>query len=210
MSRLFLSSREIDFFNDIGKEIIKDVIFQKIYYYPISLEKSNIHRVYEESMKKVFENPIEIECIVDWQAPDIKTGQYGQDNTANITLHVASRDLLERNIEIQEGSYFTYGEEVYEITKVRNMRNIYGLVEYDDGIEVTGIRSRKDVFTVKPLGPTREDFDDPEATMQEFSQQRGMVEGDERDLVKENRIDPPEIQRPARVSKSGFVGEGDY
>lgn len=209
MSRLFISSREIDFINDIGKELIKDVIYQKIYYYPISLEKSNVHAVYEESIKKVFENPIEIECIVDWQAPDIKTGQYGQDNTANITLHVASRDLIEKNIEIQEGSYFTYGEEVYEITKVRNMRNIYGLVEYDDGIEITGIRSRKDVFTIKPPGPTREDFDDPEAVTQEFKQQRGMVEGDQRDMYKSGAIDPPEISKPARVNKSGFVGESD-
>ena len=34
MSRLFITQREINFISDITKEIIKDVVGQKIYYYP--------------------------------------------------------------------------------------------------------------------------------------------------------------------------------
>jgi hypothetical protein len=36
MGRLFISQREINFINDIAKEVVKDVIGQKIYYFPIS------------------------------------------------------------------------------------------------------------------------------------------------------------------------------
>ena len=60
MSRLFITQREINLINDIGKEIVKDVIGQKIYFFPISEEKSNVHSVYEESVTKIFDNPIEI------------------------------------------------------------------------------------------------------------------------------------------------------
>ena len=41
MGRLFITQREINFINDIAKEVVKDVIGQKIYYFPISEIKSN-------------------------------------------------------------------------------------------------------------------------------------------------------------------------
>ena len=36
MARLFITPREINFINDLAKEIVKDVIGQKIYYFSIS------------------------------------------------------------------------------------------------------------------------------------------------------------------------------
>ena len=43
MARLFLTPREINFMNDIAKELVKDVIGQKIYYFPKSEVKSRVH-----------------------------------------------------------------------------------------------------------------------------------------------------------------------
>ena len=57
MARLFITPREIDFISDVTKEIVKDVIGQKIYYYSISVLKTKVHTVYEEAPEKVFENP---------------------------------------------------------------------------------------------------------------------------------------------------------
>ena len=48
MARLFVGQREIDFFSDIAKEIIKDVAGQKIYYYAIREDLTEINAVYEE------------------------------------------------------------------------------------------------------------------------------------------------------------------
>ena len=64
MARLFITPREIDLISDITKEVVKDVVGQKIYYYPISDTKSKIHEVYQESPEKVFDNPIEINCLI--------------------------------------------------------------------------------------------------------------------------------------------------
>ena len=58
MARLFLTPREINFMNDVAKELVKDVVGQKIYYFPISEVKSRVHDIYEESADKIFENPI--------------------------------------------------------------------------------------------------------------------------------------------------------
>ena len=45
MSRLFISQREVDLISDLTKEVIKDVIGQKVYYFPVSEIKSNVHDV---------------------------------------------------------------------------------------------------------------------------------------------------------------------
>ena len=51
---IYNTEREINFINDIGKEIVKDVSGSKIYYFPISVKKSRVHDVYEESPHKGF------------------------------------------------------------------------------------------------------------------------------------------------------------
>ena len=53
MSRFFITQREINFINDLTKELIKDVIGQKIYYFQISEIKSNVHDIYEEAPEKI-------------------------------------------------------------------------------------------------------------------------------------------------------------
>ena len=75
MGRFFITPREINFINDIAKELVKDVVGQKIYYFPISEIKSKVHDIYEESPDKVFENPIEIDCLVKYQPQEIRTNR---------------------------------------------------------------------------------------------------------------------------------------
>lgn len=219
MPRLFVTSREIDLINDIAKEIVKDVIGQKIYYYPISYEKTKVHAVYEESMQKIFEKPIEIDCIVDWQPSEVHTTQFGQDYKAKIKVYVQSRDLVQKEISIRDGDFFSYGTQFFEITTVRTFRNIYGQVEYDDGIEINGIQTRQDVFASKVIGPTSEGLSDKDAVQETFVQQRGFAEnqegptGDQRDLVKKGVLEKPLPSEPAEISKrgtSGKAGNGFY
>ena len=49
MARLFITPREIDFISDLTKEVTKDVIGQKIFYYKIREDLTNVHDVYEEA-----------------------------------------------------------------------------------------------------------------------------------------------------------------
>ncbi len=100
MSRLFITEREINFINDLGKEIVKDVIGQKIYYFPISDIKSNVHDVYEEAPDKVFENPIEIDVLVKYDPQQIRSNTFGTEEMYKIEVYAQARDLLDKEIEV--------------------------------------------------------------------------------------------------------------
>jgi hypothetical protein len=223
MPRLFITPREIDFFNDISKEVTKDLVGQKIYYYPISFDKTDVDEVYEEAVTKILENPIEINCIVDWQPAEVKTNKFGQDSILSIKVYIQSRDMIQKEIELKDGDFFSYGTDIFEIMSVRTFRNIYGQVEYDDGIELIGRQARKDNFAIRPLGPLEERLSDEDAVQDTFVQQRGFDEnkegqtGDKRDLVDKGVLDPPIVSEPAEISERGqvgkagnaFYGEGD-
>ena len=196
MARLFITPREINFISDITKELMKDVVGQKIYYFPISEIKTKTHEIYNEALKKVFDNPIELDALVDnnFQS-DTKIDQFGVDAQYKVEVYIQHRDLVEKNINVAIGDFFSFGQIFYEITERVFMRNIYGMPEHKDG--------------VKLVGPTDISFTDKDAVQDSFVQQRGVEKndseeptGDVRDLVKNGVLDPP-LTGPKQVSSAG-------
>jgi hypothetical protein len=208
MARLFITPREIDLINDLTKEVIKDVVGQKIYYYSISAARTKIHEVYDEAPEKVFEDPIDLDCLVDYKEPEFVTNQYGVEKTQNIEVYVQSRDLLDKEISVKTGDFFTYGTVIFEITSVTVTREIFGQTDHEDGIKIIGKQSRKEVFFTKVLGPTGEKYTDPGAVQETFVQQRGFKEneegitGDVRSLREKGVLTPP-ITGPKQISSKG-------
>ena len=216
MARLFISKREIDFINDIGKEVIKDVVGQKIYLFQISEAKSKVHDVYEESQDKVFETPIELDCLVKYNAQEITTNRYGSEEYYTVEAYIQSRDLLDKGIEILEGDFFSYGSIFFEIITAPVSQTILGQIEHKRYITITGKQSRKDLFLAKVFGPTSEDYLDEDAVQDTFVQQRGFETNrlgktaDVRDLQKKGVLDKP-ITGPKEVSpKSDPNGSSFY
>ncbi len=205
MARLFITPREVDFIADITKEITKDVVGQKIFYYRIREDLTNVHDVYEEAPEKIFDPPIELEALVEWEPQVWKTGRFGSEEMSTISVNIQSRDLLDKEVTVKEGDYFSYGALFFEITSIVSDKNIYGQVEHKTGIKIVGKQARKGLIDMKPLGPTDESFTDEDAVQTEFVQQRGQEENklgptnDVRQLQKDEKLDAP-ISGPHEVS----------
>ena len=208
MGRLFITPREINLINDLGKELIKDIVGQKIYYFPISEIKSKIHDVYEESPDKIFDDPIEIECFVKYEEPQTKTDRFGSEKYYSVTAYIQSRDLLDKGIEILEGDFFSFGSLFFEIVTSPGTNVMFGQVENGQYITVTGKQSRRSNFMSKVFGPTSDRYSDEDATQNTFVQQRGFDKnkiGDTADIraLQENGVLDKPITKPKEVSKKG-------
>jgi hypothetical protein len=208
MARLFITPREVDYISDLTKEIVKDVIGQKIYYYSISMTKTKVHEVYEEAPEKIFENPIELDAMVDWSPEEIKTNQFGSEENYSIEVFVHYRDILDKGIDVSEGDFFSFGSIFFEITSAKWDKNIYGQVEYKTGIKLSGNQARKSLFKTKVLGPTSEANSDEDAVQDTFVQQRGYDRnslgetGDTRALQDKGVLEEP-ISEPQEISSKG-------
>lgn len=210
MARLFITPRELNFISDITKEIIKDVIGQKIYYYPISEIKTKTHGVYNEALKKVYDNPILLDALVDnnFQS-DTKIDKFGIDAQFKIEVYIQHRDLVDKGINVSIGDFFSSDAIFYEITERVFMRNIYGMPEHKDGVKLVGVKSREGLFNAPLIGPTDIAYTDEDAVQKTFVQQRGESldkdgnpTGDKRDLVENGVLDKP-LTGPKEVSENG-------
>jgi hypothetical protein len=214
MARLFITPREIDFISDLTKEITKDVIGQKIFYYKIREDLTDVHDIYEEAPEKVFDQPIEIEALVEWQPEEIVTNRYGSEELSTITIFLHARDLLDKEILVEEGDYFSYGTIFFEITSVIADKNMFGQVEHITGYKVAGKQAREGQIDVRPIGPLGEHIDETDAVQKEFVQQRGLDEnklgktGDIRQLQKDKKLESP-ISGPAEIKNDG-IGSSFY
>ena len=207
MARLFITPREVDLMSDLTKEVMKDVIGQKVYYYRVREEYSDVHDVYEESPEKIFDPPVEIDALIEWDSSKVTTNNFGTEKYQKIVVYIQHRDMMDKDIDIREGDYLSYGTNFFELTTVEDDSLIYGQVEYATGWRVTCTQARIGQIDKQPLGPTSEDYSDPDAVQEVFVQQRGLARnrlgptGDVRDLIKDGKLDPPE--KPAEVSRRG-------
>lgn len=212
MARLFITAREINFISDITKEIVKDVVGQKIYYYPISETKTKSHEVYDEALQKIFDNPVIVDVLVNAEfQTETKINKFGIDTQFTLEVYIQHRDMVEKGINPSIGDYFSFGAVFYEITEYKYMRTIYGQAENIDGVSLVGTRVRESQFKALNVGPTDIVYTDDDAVQKTFVQQRGFAENKEgetadvRDLVKNGVLDPP-LTGPKEVSKNGDPG----
>jgi hypothetical protein len=207
MARLFITQREVDLISDLTKELIKDVIGQKIYYYPVSEIKSDVHDVYEEAPEKIFDNPIEIEALVKYQPQEVSSNIFGTEEIYGIDVFFHKKDLIDKEISVKEGDFFSYGTVFFEVLSSQDIGTVFGQIEYNTGVKVIGRQARKSQFISKIFGPKGEEYNDKDAVQDTFVQQRGQSTnklgktGDKRALIEKGVIDKP-LTGPKEVSKS--------
>lgn len=216
MPRLFFTSREAQFVNDLGKELISDIVGQFITYFPITTLKTRVHPVYEEAVKKIFENPIKLDVLV--AQPKVKNtyNQFGMEQLTTLEVFVQARALIDKGFSVNEGDFFAYGTQIYEVSNYTFLNNLYGQVEYEVGYKILGNPARIGEFDPQIfLTPTKDSIDAyiERNVQKDFVQQRGFAEnkegltGDFREMRDRLKDDMPEIAlgegpREIRVDES--------
>jgi hypothetical protein len=208
MARLFITPRELDLISDITKELIKDVIGQKIFYYAVRTDVTQVHDVYEESTEKVFDPPIEIDALVEWSPGEIKTNKFGSEKFHSIEVRVHSQDLIDRNLRMKMGDFMSYGSVFFEITQVITISKIFGQVEHITGYKLMGKQAREGLIDKAIRGPAAQTLETERVVQDTFVQQRGATTNDlgetadRRELQADGKLDPP-LTGPNKVSPDG-------
>jgi hypothetical protein len=209
MARLFITPRELDLISDLTKELIKDVIGQKIYYYPVRTDVTKVHDVYEESIEKVFDPPIEIDALVEWSPGETRTNKFGSEKFHSIEARVHAQDLTDRGLRMQMGDFMSYGSVFFEIIQVVTISKIFGQVEHVTGYKLMGKQARQDLINRASPGPAAQNLDEEKVSQTTFVQQRGAstneagATADRRELQADGKLDQP-LTGPKKVSPDGI------
>jgi hypothetical protein len=144
---LFTGEKERNLVKQINDEVIERVIGQTILYYPISLEKTNFHPLYGESIQKTFLPPVRVYALIGWEGQETNTANMGVDKRSSINIYFHKRRLTEdQNLFVREGDFVLYGQFHYEIVTLNEPRELFGQVEHKMEIMATCKRARKGTF----------------------------------------------------------------
>tara|TARA_R100000455_G_C6229432_1_gene91431 strand:- start:152 stop:640 length:489 start_codon:yes stop_codon:yes gene_type:complete len=144
---LFLGEKERDYVKQVNDELIERIIGQDLVYYPVSLEHTNFHPVYGESINKVYYSPIRVYALVTWDGYKTEVTNFGIDRRPSIKVNFHKRRLSEdQDVFVREGDFVLYGESFYEIITLNEPTQIFGQIENRMEIEATCIKARKGVF----------------------------------------------------------------
>lgn len=209
MARLFITPRELDLISDLTKEVIKDVIGQKLFYYSVRTDVTQVHDVYEESTEKVFDPPIEVDALVEWSPGEIRTNKFGNEKFHSIEARVHAQDLIDKGLRMKTGDFFSYGSIFFEITQVVTISKIFGQVEHITGYKLVGKQAREGLIDKMFQGPAAQTLETERVVQDKFVQQRGAssnedgITADRRELQADGKLNNP-LTGPKKVSPDGI------
>ena len=144
---LFLGEKERDLVKQVNDELIERVIGQVIAYYPIDLQHTNFHSLYNEAIVKSFLPPVRVYALVEFQGQETATDKYGVDKTTKIVVHFHKRRLTEdQDLFVREGDFVAYGSSFYEITTLKEPVELFGQADRRIEISAECIKSREGLF----------------------------------------------------------------
>ncbi len=125
---LFFGQRDIGLFNKMNKELLSNIIEQKVGYYKLSLENSETNIYGETSGTKSFLDPVLITCLIT--SNDFTTSDFNdlKNVSRGIGFGFLKQHLIEANIVPERGDIVLWNEDYYHIDNVNENQYIGGKV----------------------------------------------------------------------------------
>lgn len=128
MALKFITEKELCLISKINKELIQEFVGQEVIYYAISEDHTRSHRLYQESITKVWFSPVRINARVEWDNPGVDTTNMTLDSKYTLNVYFHTDELRERNVVPRDGDFIEYGQVVFEITAVTQPQLVFGQV----------------------------------------------------------------------------------
>ena len=107
---LYGENRDISLFRHLNRELMNNIIEQKVGYYKIVLDKT-LPNMYGESTEKIYNDPVLINCLIERGDTSPLTSDLGMDITRNMKFRFLRDDLAGIDLSSElgaDGVGFTY------------------------------------------------------------------------------------------------------
>lgn len=145
---IFLSQKELDFFNHITEELVEDVALQNAIIYRVHPEMSDYDELYQESTVKAFYPGFQVKALINYIAPEVTTEAIGVTQRRNIELYIHRKFLTDKTLHFEMGDFVYWDEQYFEIKKLSEPQLIQGQPDYSHQIRVEAISAGVSELTI--------------------------------------------------------------
>jgi hypothetical protein len=137
---LYGENRDVSLFRHLNRELLNNIVEQKVGYYKIVLDRTPAN-LYGESTKKTYNNPVLINCLIERGDVASKTDEFGMDITRNMKFRFLRDDLagidlstelppdgkgFAYNIVPEMGDVILWNNSYYEVNNVNENQLVVG------------------------------------------------------------------------------------
>lgn len=115
---LFGSQRDFNFLHHINNEYIKKILEYKVGYFKISLQNTSTPNLYGESLSKVYNDPILIDCLIDISPQSTISEAKIPNVTRDAIFSFHKPHLIEINLVPERGDIIMWNNDIYEVYNI--------------------------------------------------------------------------------------------
>ena len=142
-SPFFVPQKEIDLIDSMNEELIDEIIGQSVDIYKVSIDNTD-ENVYGESTTKYYEVGFRVNCLIQFNEPEITQDEFGADENSDIEMYFQRNNLSSGSLNFypEMGDIVDWNNHYWEINGTTEPQLIAGHTEYKHSIVATAHRAR--------------------------------------------------------------------
>ena len=139
----FVPQKEFDLINSMNEELIDELVGQSVDIYKVNVERTN-ENVYGESTTKYYDVGFRVNCLINFNEPEVIQDDFGADVNANIELYFQRANLSSGSLNFypEPGDIVDWNNYYWEIDGTTEPQLIAGHQGYNHSIKATAHRAR--------------------------------------------------------------------
>jgi len=141
MSRInpfFLPRKEFDLINSMNEELIDEIVGQSVDVYKVNIEQTD-DNIYGESSTKYYDVGFRVNCLIQYNEPEINQDEFGADTTGDIELYFQRENLSSGSLNFypEIGDIVDWNDYYWEIDGTTEPQLVAGHPGYKHQIKAT-------------------------------------------------------------------------
>lgn len=157
MSKKFITTKELSLIDKLNRELIQNFVGQEITYYAISIDATDVHDIYGESIRKSWSTPVRFNGLVSYDQGKTSSTELGLDSTYTLEAYLHTQELVDRNVIPREGDFIEFGQKYFEVSSVTQPQMTYGQFNHLIMTKLSCVAAREGQFAA---GGASNEFDD--------------------------------------------------
>ena len=146
----FVPQKEFDLINAMNEELIDEIVGQSVDVYKVNIDRTN-ENIYGESTTKYYDVGFRVNCLIQYNEPEIEQTDFGADLNANIEMYFQRENLASGSLNFypEIGDIVDWNDHYWEINGTTEPQLFAGHPAYKHQIKATANRSRLSTLQIE-------------------------------------------------------------
>ena len=139
----FIPQKEFDLINQMNEELIDEIVGQSVDIYKVNVERTE-DNVYGESTAKYYDIGFRVNCLINYNEPEIVQEEFGADLNSSIEMYFQRENLSSGSLNFypEIGDIVDWNDFYWEINGTTEPQLIAGHQNFKHQIKATAHRMR--------------------------------------------------------------------